>query len=136
YIGIGEISYGGTTAFKKAELAKQILEYRFEKTGLELDEVRFDYIGINSLYKDSISSAMTAAVPCEVRLRVAGRTPVKRLAERIGEEVEALYTNGPSGGGGAEKQVKDIVSIASILIPADHFDVKVHFIEGGASHEA
>ena len=45
----------------------------------------------------------------------------KEEAGLVGNEVEALYTNGPSGGGGAVKTIKDIVSIASILIPTEHF---------------
>ena len=41
--------------------------------------------------------------PYEVRLRVAGRSADRQKAALIGEEVEALFTNGPAGGGGARK---------------------------------
>ena len=44
--------------------------------------------------------------PYEVRLRVAARAPTAELAAIVGEEVEALYTNGPAGGGGARKYVQ------------------------------
>lgn len=67
--------------------------------------------------------------PNEVRLRVAARVKTKAEAELIGNEVEALYTNGPSGGGGAVKTIKDIVSIASILMPSDHFHITVGYLE-------
>ena len=97
--------------------------------GLKAEEVRFDYIGVNSLYKDSISNEMGQYTPNEVRLRVAARVKTKAEAELIGNEVEALYTNGPSGGGGAVKTIKDIVSIASILIPSDHFHITVGYLE-------
>ena len=63
---------------------------------------------------------------------MAARTKSLADAKRIGEETEALYTNGPAGGGGAEKKVKDIISIASVLIPAEDFDVRVHIIGGEA----
>ena len=53
----------------------------------------------------------------------------KAEAEVVGIEVEALYTNGPSGGGGAVKAIKDIVSIASILIPTEHFHITVGYLE-------
>ncbi len=132
YIGEGQISYGGHNAFARAEYAKKILEYRFECTGLALEEVRIDYIGIDSLYRKKISEGMHAGcdvpVCTEVRLRVAARTKDAFAAKRIGEEVEALYTNGPCGGGGAEKRVKDIISIASVLIPVEHFHVQVTFV--------
>ncbi len=41
------------------------------------------------------------ASPYEVRLRVAARADSAERAMIVGEEVEALYTNGPGGGGGA-----------------------------------
>lgn len=132
FIGEGQISYGGQTALPKAELARQIIEKRFELIGLEAEETRFDYIGVNSLYGDAVSDAIRgegAQAPTEVRLRVAARTKTAEAAREVGREVEALYTNGPSGGGGATASVRDIVSIASILIPSDHFHVDVKLLE-------
>lgn len=129
YIGEGQISYGGTQAFAKAQLAKEILEHRFQMIGLEFEEIRYDYIGMNSLYKESISENLQECYPCEIRLRVAARVKNIKSAEIIGNEVEALYTNGPSGGGGAVKSIKDIVSIASILIPVNHFHISVGYLE-------
>ncbi|WP_438503003.1 acyclic terpene utilization AtuA family protein, partial [Acinetobacter baumannii] len=54
-----------------------------------------------------------------VRLRVAGRVASQADAVRIGNEVETLYTNGPAGGGGVGKSVREVVAIASVLIPED-----------------
>lgn len=133
FIGTGEISYGGETALAKAELAREILEHRFEMIGLSAEELRFDYLGVNSLYRDSVSDGMrastNAAAPCEVRLRAAARVKTRAAAEQVGNEVEALYTNGPSGGGGATKGVRDIVSIASILVPVEDFTINVEYLE-------
>jgi len=36
---------------------------------------------------------------------------------RVGEEVEALYTNGPAGGGGARKYLRAVIGIASTYLP-------------------
>lgn len=129
YIGEGQISYGGSHALNKAKLAKEILEKRFALIGLEYEEMRFDYIGYNSLYQDYITEAMGNVVPNEVRLRVAARVKDLNNAQMVGNEVEALYTNGPYGGGGAVKNIKDIISIASIFIPVDHFTVTVGYME-------
>lgn len=133
YIGTGEISYGGTNALPKAELAREVLEHRFELIGLAADEIRFDYIGMNSLFGDELSSSICAeyglTLPLEVRLRVAARTKTPEAAREVAREVEALYTNGPSGGGGATGSVRDIISIASILIPADDFTINVDLLE-------
>lgn len=129
FIGEGQISYGGHNALNKAKLAKEILEKRFELVGLEYEEIRFDYIGFNSLYMDSISQKMGNYVPNEIRLRVAARVKDLKNAEMVGNEVEALYTNGPYGGGGAVKNIKDIISIASIFVPVDHFNITVGYME-------
>jgi hypothetical protein len=55
--------------------------------------------------------------PPEVRVRVAGRVDTLEEANHIGATVEALYTNGPAGGGGASRSVRPIVAIESTLIP-------------------
>lgn len=133
FIGTGEISYGGMNALPKAKLAREVLEKRFEIIGLDAEEVRFDYIGVNSLFGERLSSAIAAEYeltrPLEVRLRVAARTKTADAAREVGREVEALYTNGPSGGGGATASVRDIVSIASVLIPASDFTINVDVLE-------
>ena len=51
-----------------------------------------------------------------MRLRVAGKAATADEAAIIGEEVEALYTNGPAGGGGVRKYVNEVIGIVSILI--------------------
>ena len=107
----------------RAELAAEILEKRIELTGIELEEYRTDFIGCNSLYRDAISKEIGSGTPCEVRLRAAGRTKDRK------NEVEALYTNGPAGGGGAVKRVSEIVSVCSIFVPRDAVEAKVTFRE-------
>jgi hypothetical protein len=44
------------------------------------------------------------------------------MAARIGEEIEALWTNGPAGGGGARKSTQEQIGIVSCLLPRE----KVH----------
>lgn len=129
YIGEGQISYGGGNALARAQLAKEILEKRFEQIGLVFEEIRYDFIGLNSLYGDLISKQLNTGISSEVRLRVAARVKTIEEAEQVGNEVEALYTNGPSGGGGASKNIKDIVSIASIFIPVEDFEISVGYLE-------
>jgi hypothetical protein len=121
YVGEGEISYGGPGALSRARLAAEIVRRRFGVIGLDLSDVRFDLIGVNSLFGDAGRATGQRDTECvdnrDVRLRVAGRTATEEQARIIGREVEALYTNGPAGGGGARAYSRQIVSIASILIP-------------------
>ncbi|WP_026477195.1 acyclic terpene utilization AtuA family protein [Alkaliphilus transvaalensis] len=131
YVGEGEMSYGGSGAFERAKLAGEIVKKRLEVTNVKIEELRIDYIGVNSLYQDEIADVMfNDKAQCrEVRLRVAGRTINKEDAVKIGNEVEALYTNGPAGGGGATLGVKEIVSIASIFIPRNEIKTEIHYKE-------
>ncbi|WP_454052225.1 acyclic terpene utilization AtuA family protein [Clostridium sp. Marseille-Q7071] len=93
FIGEGEISYGGTNALAKAQLAADIVEKRLKLTGVQIEELRIDYIGFNSLYKTKISSQYAPEVFPEIRLRISGRTKDRENAILIGNEVETLYTN-------------------------------------------
>lgn len=131
FIGEGEISYGGTGSWERAKLAGEIVKKRLEYIGAEIEELRVDYIGINSLYKDHITDSIRndRNGNSEVRLRVSGRTKDKKNAELIANEVEALYTNGPAGGGGAVKAVKQIGSIASIFVPRSDIKIEVLYEE-------
>ena len=120
FIGDGEISYGGPGCLERAKLALDIVKERLALVAPQtFDELKFDLIGCNSLYWGSEPSP---SEPSEVRVRVAGRAKTKAEADLIGNEVEALYTNGPAGGCGAVKRTRDIVSVASILV--SRYDVK------------
>ncbi|WP_315113476.1 acyclic terpene utilization AtuA family protein [Clostridium intestinale] len=131
YIGEGEISYGGSGAYERAKLAGDVIKKRLEYIKLPIEELRIDFIGVNSLFKDKISDSTSnfKSDYTEVRLRVAARTKTKEDAKIIGNEVEALYTNGPAAGGGVRKYVREIISIASILIPEESIKTEVVYRE-------
>lgn len=122
YVVEAEISYGGSGALTRAKLAGEIVAKRLEMLRIPFDEIRFDYIGVNSLYQQPLD---LSTQPTEVRLRVAARTRLREQAASIGSEVEALYTNGPAGGGGIRVNIKEIISVASILIPEDDVSVEL-----------
>lgn len=129
FIGEGEISYGGRNAIERAKLAADVVLERLKIVGCQYDEIKVEYIGFNSLYGDTISSQYAPKVFPEIRVRIAARTSDRKNAAMIGNEVEALYTNGPAGGGGAIKKVSDIVSICSIFVPRDAVNIKVDYLE-------
>ncbi|HLJ01507.1 MAG TPA: acyclic terpene utilization AtuA family protein [Bradyrhizobium sp.] len=127
FIGEGQISYAGPGALARGRLALEIVRERLKLTGVAANELRFDLIGVDSLHGSHVSAY--ANEPYEVRLRVAGRTENLREAVRIGNEVETLYTNGPAGGGGAFKAVRDVVAVASVLLPRELAKPRVQFVE-------
>lgn len=122
YQGEGQISYGGVNAVARGQLASEILQKRFARWQIPAEDLRFDLIGLNALYGKGTESV----APAEVRLRVTVRTMSPSIAAQVGREVEALYTNGPAGGGGAIAQVREIVAIQSVLIPAELVKPQIH----------
>ncbi len=114
FIGEGQISYAGLGARARGELALGILARRLERLGLGTLERRAELIGVNALH-GQISGA--AKEPREVRVRLAVRWATRAQAEQVGREVEALYLNGPAGGGGAVQSIREVVAAASALIP-------------------
>jgi hypothetical protein len=127
FTGEGQISYAGPGAVARARLALAIVAERFRLTGLEPDDVRFDLMGVDALHGRAIAG--DGPDPCEVRARVAARTRSLDHARRIGNEVEALYTNGPAGGGGVTKSTREVLAIASTFIPRSRVPTHVTYLE-------
>jgi len=127
FIGEGQISYAGPGALARGRPALDIVRERLKLTSVAASELRFDLIGVDSLHGPLVSAH--ANEPYEVRIRVAGRTESLREAVRIGNEVETLYTNGPAGGGGAWKSARDVVAVASVLLPRELARTEVRFVE-------
>jgi hypothetical protein len=123
HIGEGQISYAGPGALARATLAKEILTERLSSRALQ--ELRIDFIGVNSIHGDSLSHALCE--PYEVRLRVAGRAASHTQASLIPGEVEALYTNGPAGGGGVSGSTREVIAMLSTLIPRELVSHQIHY---------
>jgi hypothetical protein len=130
YVGEGEISYGGANAVRRARLAGDIVRQRL---GKEFPDLRVDLIGSTSLHGKSFDNGEQ---PYEIRLRVAARAPTPERAMLVGEEVEALYTNGPAGGGGTRKYVQEQIGIVSTLIEREQVPTKVTLKEWSRDAQA
>ena len=98
--GEGQISYMGPNAYARAVLAQSILEQRLTVSGIE--ERLGQLIGSEE----------------DVRLRYTARCTSANAARLVGEEVEALYLCGPAAGGGVSKSIREIIAIASTLVPS------------------
>ena len=125
FIGEGQISYAGPNALARAELARDILSKRLARHSIS--ELRFDFIGLSSIHGTQLSR--NAPVPYEIRLRAAGRATSLATASWIPREVEALYTNGPAGGGGASGSTREVIAITSALIPRESVSPQVQIME-------
>jgi hypothetical protein len=126
YIGEGQISYAGPGAVERGRLAIDIVRERLKLTGVKTTELRFDLIGVDALHGSTLAQQASAN---EVRIRVTGRTESLEEAVRIGQEVETLYTNGPAGGGGAWRSSREVIAVASTLVPEHVVKTSVQMFE-------
>ncbi len=124
YLGEGEIGYAGENSAARARLAGEIVAERLRG---QFQELRVDVIGLTALHSRPMSGDGHRSY--EARLRVAGRSAEREIAQRVGEEVEALYTNGPAGGGGARKQTSEQIGIVSCLIARERVKTQVTVLE-------
>lgn len=118
YLGEGEISYAGTAAIERALLVEDILKERLKE---HFPNLRIDLIGVSSVHRKQFEKI----VPYEVRVRAAGYHHSQKIAQLIGEEVEALYTNGPAAGGGVRKKVTETIGVVSTLIDRNQVKPKI-----------
>jgi hypothetical protein len=125
FIGEGQISYAGPGARSRGELALALVRARLEAAGLGHLEARHELIGVNAI----LGPGQSVSEPDEVRVRVAVRAPTATQALQAAHEVEALYLNGPAGGGGATQQVREVIAAASVLMPRDWACPRVRLIE-------
>ncbi len=116
FIGEGQVSYAGPGARKRGELALSVLERRLRNAGLAGFEHRAELIGVNAMHGPFRGADRE---PYEVRVRLAVRTDTRAQVERVGQEVEALYLNGPAGGGGVTMSVREVIAVASALMPRE-----------------
>lgn len=130
FIGEGQISYAGPGARARGELALDILRYRLAETALMPSlagcEHRAELIGVNAMHGAALGADRE---PYEVRVRLAVRCATRAQAERVGQEVEALYLNGPAAGGGVTQSVREVVAVASTLIPREAVKTRVELLE-------
>jgi hypothetical protein len=116
WIGEGQISYGGPGARERGTLALQVLQHRLRGRGLGALEQRAELIGVDALHGPERGRGHT---PYEVRVRLAVRCSTREQAELVGQEVEALYLNGPAAGGGVTQSVREVIAVASALVPRE-----------------
>jgi Acyclic terpene utilisation family protein AtuA len=126
FIGEGQISYAGPGARARGELALGVLKQRLIKRGLDTLEHRCELIGVNAMHGPALGSHHE---PYEVRVRLAVRCDTQAQAKLVGQEVEALYLNGPAGGGGVTQSVREVVAAASALIPRQAVHTQCHILE-------
>jgi hypothetical protein len=126
WIGEGQISYAGPGSVARGRLALQLLEHRLTGLGLAGRERRAELMGADAMHGPLRGTDRT---PYEVRARLAVRCASRDEAEAIGREVEALYLNGPAGGGGVTQSAREVIAAESVLVPRAAVRTSTEFLE-------
>jgi hypothetical protein len=115
---------------ERVELARKILEERFKIIGLQAQEIRWDYLGINAIHGPI--SPLPAVPPYEVILRVSIRTKTLQEAIKLGQEFDAIGVNGPGMTGKRVplfERTREVVGVWSALVPRDQVYPKITMFE-------
>jgi hypothetical protein len=115
----GGITHGGPGCVERAKRCIEVLQGRLASLADSIEEIRYDLIGMNSLFGANI----VAGYPVEVRLRVSARVKSKDVAERIMYETMYLAF-GPAGGGAAAPGfIVPAIGCTPALLPRSEVDV-------------
>jgi hypothetical protein len=130
FMGEDIIFYAGPGAVRRARLAADIIERRLALVGLQADQVRIDFIGINAVHGPATPAS--APDPYEVGVRVAARTRSRDEALRIGREIDAMAVSGVSMTGKRvpyQDRVREIIGLWSSLVPRRAVSHHIHWYE-------
>jgi hypothetical protein len=126
WIGESEISVSWPDALEKAKFCESFLRGRFKEKNLEIQEIRVDYIGVNSLH-GPLATVPHASELNEVRVRVAVRTSSKEVANLVRREVTHLWTHGPVGSTAviSPPPPRQVISLWPTLIPREEVPTRL-----------
>ncbi len=122
FTAIGSLTYSWPDAREKAMKADEILRTRLADLGLSFDEIRTEFVGLNSCH------GPLAAVPAdindvnEVVLRIGVRGRDVKQVQRFGMEIAPLILTGPpavTGFAGGRPRPSEVIAYWPALIPKD-----------------
>lgn len=130
FIGEDMFFYAGPGALRRARLAKRILEERFRIVGLQAEELRIDFLGLNAIHGSATPA--WAPEPYEVAVRVAARTKTRAEADKVGREVDGMAVSGVANTGKRVphgERVREVIGIWSVLVPREAVHPAISYLE-------
>lgn len=115
YVAFGSLTYSAPEAFDKAKAADRILRGRLEKLGLQFDEIRTEFVGMNACH----GPLAKPIEPNEVMMRIGVRGRDRKAVERFGKEIAPLILTGPpsvTGFSGGRPKPSDVVAYFPALL--------------------
>lgn len=125
YIGEAECTVTWPDALEKAQWVEKFLRERFKIIGLLAEDMRFDYIGVNSIHGPRATPPKEELN--EVRVRVAVRTRTRAEALKVRREIPILMGAGPAGTTGVfdPPQPRAVWSLWPTLIPREEVPTRL-----------
>lgn len=130
YIGEDMFFYAGPGALRRARLAKRVLEERFRIVGLQAEDLRIDFLGLNAIHGPA--TPKNAPEPYEVAVRVAARTRTQEEAVKVGREVDGMAVSGIASTGKRvphQDRTREVIGVWSSLVPRERIAASVSYFE-------
>jgi hypothetical protein len=130
FIGEDMFFYAGPGALRRARLAKRILEERFRIVGLQAEEFRIDFLGLNAIHGEATPA--DAPEPYEIAVRVAARTRTREEAAKVGREVDGMAVSGVAHTGKRvphQDRTREVIGVWSTLVPREKVPATVNYFE-------
>ena len=130
FIGEDMFFYAGPGALRRAQLAKRILEERFRIVGLQAEEVRIDFLGMNAIH--GVASPSGWPEPYEIAVRVAARTRTREEALKVGREVDGMAVSGIAHTGKRvphQNRTREVIGVWSSLVPRERVTPAITYLE-------
>ena len=130
FIGEDMFFYAGPGALRRAQLAKRILEERFRIVGLQAEDVRIDFLGMNAIH--GVASPANWPEPYEIAVRVAARTRTRDEAVKVGREVDGMAVSGIAHTGKRvphQDRTREVVGVWSSLVGRERVKPTITYLE-------
>ena len=115
---VGFLIYAWPDAYRKAQVADQVLRQRLYRLGLRFERITTEFVGANACHGPLAGEPSPDIA--EVVLRVAVASTDRKTVERFTKELAPLALNGPptvAGLGGGRPSVEEVIAYWPALIP-------------------
>ncbi len=124
YVAFSSLTYSAPDALIRAKAGDGILRQRLQNLGLNFDEIRTEFIGMNACH----GPLAQTIEPNEVMMRIGVRSKDYKTVERFGKEIAPLILTGPpgvTGFAGGRPKPSDVVAYFPALIDKKVVDYHV-----------
>jgi hypothetical protein len=107
-----------------------VLEERFRIVGLQAEDVRIDFLGLNAIH--GAATPASAPEPYEIAVRVAARTRTREEAVKIGREIDGMAVSGIAHTGKRvphQDRTREVIGVWSSLVPRERVPASVNYFE-------